>query len=73
MSSAIDLLIKGADALATAVAGAISEETGLSETITFPIAKRIAAEYVAKERAAVTSARDEALAKAGRARKGSKR
>lgn len=64
MSAAIDLLFKGADSLATLIAGAISDETGLDKAITFPIAKQTAAAWVASERAAVTKARAEALAKA---------
>lgn len=66
MSAAIDLLFKGADSLATLIADAISKETGVDKAITFPIAKQTAAAWVASERAAVTKARAEALAKGKR-------
>lgn len=62
MSAALDLLFQGADKLATRIADAISEETGLSEKITYPIAKQTAEAWVKSERAAVTKARAEALA-----------
>mgnify|MGYP000110648771 CR=1 FL=1 len=68
MSTGVGLLIDAATELATRIAKAIAKETGADEAVTFEIAERVAREYVAQERKAVTNARDAALAKAKRKR-----
>lgn len=66
MSAATDALAEGAFKLATMVADAISEKTGASKAITYPLAIEAAKVYVAAERRAVTDARAKAKARVKR-------
>ena len=62
----MSVIVDVSDALITKIAEAISNELGTDEAMTYDVAKRVAEEWVAKERAAVTASRAAAVKRATR-------
>lgn len=62
-------IVDGAVQLAEFVAGKIADRTGFDRAVTYDLARQAAHEWVVRERAAVTAAREAALAKAEAKRK----
>ncbi len=68
MSGIEDLVFKGIDKLVEVITDKVVEETGVDRKLTFPAVDKATRMWVAAERAAVTKARADALAK-GRAKR----